>query len=70
MDLFATSLHPGGEVTYWDVYRQRWVKRRPASDIIEDAATMATLSPEDRAMIELAAHLARRAEALHKGGEA
>ena len=57
MDLLATSIHRDGSVTYWNVYTQCWVKRVPASDLMEDHRILATLSPEDRAMIEFATHL-------------
>ena len=49
-----TKFHRDGTVTYWDVYRQQWV-RRSASDILDDPVwgdmILATLPESERARI-------------------
>lgn len=45
-DLFRTTFHRDGTVTYWNVYQQRWQRQRASSISDSDLSTM---SAKDRA---------------------
>ena len=42
---YSTTFHRDGTVTYWNVYRQQWMKHIPAQAIT--AAVLATLSDDE-----------------------